>query len=194
MLSLTVLQKGLLLLARPVAPGPPLCFFEPGTTIEPLSGPLPLLPLRDIFAQGALKQDVAAGLSQPLCQAYPLSNQRLVTHFNGGFAGDLVRGQQARSDECLQRLSHLLCLHGIGWLELGMGRTAARGILLGCSRLDQAQKYITRRLAMRVGRQCLVGLLGMLRQCSFDAAHLVISLQGQLVAVAPLKQLIERKL
>jgi hypothetical protein len=100
---------------------------------------------------------------------------------------DLVRSQQTRTDECLQRLSHLLCLYGIGPLKLGTVRTTARGILFGHSRLDQAQKYITRRLAMRIGRQCLIGLLGMLRQCSFDTTHLMVGLQGQLVAVTSLK-------
>ena len=79
-------------------------FFELGAAIEPISGLAALLPLCDILANSLLEVDVLACLAQPVCKACPLADQRLVADFNGGRSGDLVGGQQARSNEGISDL------------------------------------------------------------------------------------------
>src|SRR5713101_1685432 len=69
---------------RHIALDPRARFLELRTTIQPVPGHAAPLPLRSILADVVLQANILTCLSQPLCQAFPLLDHCLMTHFNGG--------------------------------------------------------------------------------------------------------------
>src|SRR5207247_2498917 len=106
--------------------------------------------------------DILARRTEPISQAGPLPNQRLVTHFKGGCSSQCTTGQEACRGEGAGDLPDDSCLFGIGQQQFGERSAASCGVLLRCSWLDQTQEQGSCQSAMLLRRQCSVRGLGML--------------------------------
>src|SRR2546425_4888760 len=188
------MEKGQLVPAWDIAFGPCSGLFELGAAIEPIFGFTTPLPLCDILTDSLLEVDVLACLSEPVGQACPLPDQGLVADLYCAGTGYLVGGEQASDNEGISDFVEDGRLLRIGQREFRECRSTACSILLGDAWIDQAQEECMRQAAMLFGRQRCIGGLGLLCQRTFDPANLLVGLQGQEIATAPLEELIKREL
>src|SRR5712692_3732844 len=151
LLSSTGLQKRFLVETEQGALAPGERFGQLCSAIEPIHRAPIALPLGRVLPDHLQEMQVFTCLAYPLRQAFPLANHRLVADFQRRRSCYLVGRQQTSCNESIGGLAQPTGRGLVRERELRERSTAAGGVLLGGSRVDQAQQQRTCQSAMLLG-------------------------------------------
>src|SRR6266566_6010762 len=135
LLSSTGLQKRFFVETEQGTLAPGEGFGQLRAAIEPVHRAPIALPLGGVLPDHLQEMQVFTCLAYPLCQAFPLANQRLVADFQRRRSCDFVGRQQTSYNEGISGLAQPAGGDLIRQRELCERSTAADSVLLGGSRV-----------------------------------------------------------